>query len=241
MIYLLENAIKITQQARLQRKGKQDFQDMSATFNQYEEIPRHFIVDDELWGALQKADPETISRNCGVSFDPKQGHYLIPVLDEVYGVCPKDKKITKLTEGDASPEKFRVELTLFLLHYLLGTKNISLKGKPVSEKELKGGEMFFRGPHALSTQGISKKFGNNPDGFLAAGLKLKGEKIFLGDAAIELKAAPKIPITYVLWIEDEEFPASVKILFDPTIQEFLPLDIIYGLTIFTSHRLIESS
>jgi hypothetical protein len=214
---------------------------MSTTFNQHEEIFQHFSVDDELWKALQKADPETISRNCEVSFDHKQWLYIIPVLDEVYGVSPKNKKITKLIEGDASQEKFRVELTLFLLHYLLGTKHIPPEGKRVSEKELKGGEMFFRGPHVLSTQGIIKKFGNNPEGFLAAGLKLKGEKIGLGDAAIELKAAPRVPVTYVLWVEDEEFPASVKILFDPTIQEILPLDIIYGHTMFTSYRLIESS
>ena len=214
---------------------------MSTPFNQHEEISQHFIVDDELWWALQKVDPETISQNCDVTFDHKQGFYLIPVLDEVYGVSPKDKKITKLPESDASQKKFRVELTLFLLHYLLGTKNIPLEKKRVSGKELKSGEMFFRGPHALSTQGIIKKFGNNPEGFLAVGLKLKGEKIFLGDAAIELKAAPKAPITYVLWLEDEEFPASVKILFDPTIQEFLPLDIIYGLTIFISHRLVDNS
>jgi hypothetical protein len=130
---------------------------MSATFNQPEDISRHFIVDDELWEALQKADPETISRNCDVFFDHQQELYLIPVLDEVYGVFPKDKKITKLPDGDASQEKFGVELTLFLLHYLLGTKNILLEKKRVSEKELKGGEMFFRGPHALSTQGIIKK------------------------------------------------------------------------------------
>jgi hypothetical protein len=212
---------------------------MTTTFNQHEEISQHFIVDDELWKALQKADSETISRNCDVFFDHQQELYLIPVLDEVYGVSLKDKKITKPLESDASQKKFRVELTLFLLHYLLGTKNTPLEGKRISEKELKGGEMFFRGPHVLSTQGIIKKFGNNPEGFLAAGLKLKGKKIFLGDAAVELKAAPKVPITYVLWLEDEEFPASVKILFDPTIQEFLPLDIIYGLTMFISHRLVD--
>jgi hypothetical protein len=198
-------------------------------------------VDNELWEALQKADPETISRNCEVSLDHKQGFYIISVLDEVYGVSPKNKKITKLPESDASQEKFRVELTLFLLHYVLGTKNIPLERKRVSGKELKGGEIFFRGPHALSTQEIIKKFGNNPEGFLAAGLKLKGEKVNLGDAAIDLKAAPTIPITYVLWIADEEFPASVKILFDPTIQEFLPLDIIYGLRMFISHWLVDNS
>jgi len=241
LIYIVETAIKNYPACLPAPEKERYYENMSATFNQPEEISQHFIVDDELWGALQKADPETISRNCDVSFDYQQALYLIPVLDEVYGVSPKNKKITKLPEGDASQEKFRVELTLFLLHYLLGTKNISLKEKRVSEKELKGGEMFFRGPHALSTQGLLKKFGNNPEGFLAAGLKLKGEKIGVGDAAIALKASPKVPITYVLWIEDEEFPASVKILFDPTIQEFLPLDIIYGLTIFTSYRLVKNA
>ena len=183
---------------------------MSTTFNQHEEISQHFIVDDELWKALQKTDPETISRNCDVSFDHKQGLYIIPVLDKVYGVSPKDKKITKLPESDASQNKFRVELILFLLHYLLGTKNIPLEGRRVSGKELKGGEMFFRGPHALSTQGIIKKFGNNPEGFLAAGLKLKGEKIFLGDAAIKLKAAPKVPITLCALVRRRRVPRLGK-------------------------------
>jgi hypothetical protein len=55
----------------------------------------------------------------------------------------------------------------------LETKNIPLEKKTVSEKELKGGEMFFCGPHALSTQGIIKKFGNNPEGMVAVGVKLK--------------------------------------------------------------------
>ena len=161
------------------------------------------------------------------------------MLDEVYAVFPQDEKVEKLPLGNSSPEKFRVELTLFLLHYLLGTKDIPLTRERVSEKELKGGEMFFRGPHTLSTQGIMKKFGNNPKGFVAAGLKLKGEKLDIGDGGIELKAAPKVPLYYVLWAQDEEFPASVSILFDPVIQEFLPLDIIYGLTMFTTNRLIE--
>jgi hypothetical protein len=65
---------------------------MSTAFNQHEEISQHFIVNNELWEALQKADPETISRNCEVSFDHKQGFYIISVLDEVYGVSPKNNK-----------------------------------------------------------------------------------------------------------------------------------------------------
>jgi len=208
--------------------------------SEHEEIPQHFVVDNHLWETLKNANPEGISRICEVSFDEKDGCYQIPVLDEVYGVFPQDTKIVRYHEREATLEgKHRVELTLFLLHYLLGTKKVSLEGKRVSEKELSGGEMFFRGPHTLPVKGVIEKFGRNPKEFIDSGLRLGGKKIELGDASMELRAAPKIPVTYVLWAEDEEFPASVSILFDPTIQEFLPLDIIYGVTIVLSHRLVE--
>jgi len=203
-----------------------------------EEISQHFIVDDQLWKDLQSADPAIISQNCQVQFNAEEKYYLIPVLNEIYKVFPKEKILVKTIPDNSIPE-FQVELTLFLLHYLLGTKAIPLKGILVSEKDLKGGEMFFRGPHSLSVTGVIRKFGNDPEGFIAAGLRLNGKRVLLGDAAIELKPAPLIPLTYVLWKEDEEFPAAVKILFDPTIQEFLPLDVIYGITMFVSHRLIE--
>lgn len=208
--------------------------------SEHEEIPQHFVVDNQLWETLQGANPEKISRIWEVSFDEKDGCYQIPVLDEVYGVFPQDTKIVGLHRGETTlAGKHRVELTLFLLHYLLGAKEVFLEGKRVSEKELKGGEMFFRGPHALPVKRIIEKFGRNPKELIDSGIRLGGKKVELGDASIELKAAPKVPVTYVLWAEDEEFPASASILFDPTIQEFLPLDIIYGVTIVLSHRLVE--
>jgi len=208
--------------------------------SEQEEIPQHFVVDNQLWETLQGSNPEKICRIWEVSFDEQDGCYQIPVLDEVYGVFPQDAKIVGLHRGERTlAGKHRVELTLFLLHYLLGTKEVSLEGKRVSGKELKGGEMFFRGPHALPVKGIIEKFGRNPKELIDSGLRLGGKKVELGDASMELKAAPKVPVTYVLWAEDEEFPASASILFDPTIQEFLPLDIIYGVTIVLSHRLVE--
>ena len=106
---------------------------------EHEDIPQHFIIDNQLWETILDSDPEVISRNCEISFDRKDGFYRIPMLDEVY---PQDKKIVRQTEEKFPKEKYRVELTLFLLHYLLGTKGVPLEGKRVSEKELKGGEML---------------------------------------------------------------------------------------------------
>ena len=174
-----------------------------------------------------------------MSFDPKGQVYHVPVLNEVYGVSPEERTIINIYGGKSSFTNHQVDLALFLLHYLLGTKGIALSGKRVSEKELKGGEMFFRGPHTSPTKGLIEKYGKTPKGLIDAGLRVGGKPSELGDAAIELRVAPKIPVTYVLWAEDDEFPASVSILFDPTIQEFIPLDIIYGVTILTHHRLVE--
>lgn len=207
----------------------------------HEEIPQHFIIDNQLWARLREAEPNDICHNCEVYFDAEGYCYHIPVLAEVYGVFPEEETIVELTRGVPLAEHYQVEFTLFLLHYLLDATDRPLAGQRVSEKELPGGEMFFRGPHTLHTQGIQQKFGTNPQGLIVAGLKLHGRKVEQGDASVELLPAPKIPVTYVLWAADEEFPASVSILFDPTIQHFLPLDIIYGMCIFTAHRLLEAS
>ena len=205
----------------------------------HDEIPQHFVINDELWNSLEGADAETICHNCSVIYDYTQSCYRIPVLDEVYALFPREKKIVEIDNGTVPDEKLRVEFTLLLLHYLLGTKDIPLRGKLVSEKELKGGEMFFRGPHTLPTQEIIRKFGNDPRGLIKKGKALQGKQADLGDASVALLVAPRIPLTYVLWAADEEFSASVSVLFDPTIEEFLPLDIIYGACIYAAHRLTE--
>ena len=203
-----------------------------------ENLPDHFVIDDCLWEKLRDSDPDVICRNCKISFNSKERCYIVPVLNERYGISPWEEKIVRISDLNNNISTKEIELSLFLLHYLLGAKDIELRDDLVSEKDIKGGEMFFRGPHSLPVKRIIEKYGRDPNGFVSTGVKLGGIKVDFGDSAIELKAAPKIPITYVLWAEDEEFPASAKVLFDSTIREFLPLDIIYGITVFVYKSLI---
>jgi hypothetical protein len=39
-----------------------------------------------------------------------------------------------------------------------------------------------------------------------------------GDASIRIYPLPRVPITLVLWLEDEEFPAKVDLFFDSTVE-----------------------
>ncbi len=202
----------------------------------YDTLHDHFELDEALWNELDKLDPGMVSSNCSITFDNEKKCYTIPVLDTEYVVFPDDRKIIEL-DNENNSSKNSMELELFLMHYLIKTSGKPLTGKHASEKELKGGEMFFRGPHALPIDKIVKFFGSNARGLIDAGIRMKGEEAGFGDASITLYPAPKTPVTYVLWTADEEFPASVTTLFDLSIQDFLPLDVIYGMCIYTYQKL----
>lgn len=62
-----------------------------------------------------------------------------------------------------------------------------------------------------------------------------------GDAAVEVRALPRLPITFIFWQEDEEFPASISMLFDRTADRQLPLDVILALAQETMHQLVEKA
>lgn len=204
----------------------------------YDTLHDHCYIDDKLWEDLKNSDIETVCRNSGTSFDTEGNFYRIPVLDTEFAVFPEKKKIEELPGFKAINDN-EVEIYLYLLHYLLGAKDIPLAGKPVADKEIKGGEMFFRGLHALPTEDIINKFGRDTTGFIQAGKRLGGRVSEFGDASIELMAAPKLPVIYVLWAADDEFPASVTYLFDQTIGQFLPLDVIYGMCIYVHQRIVN--
>jgi len=55
--------------------------------------------------------------------------------------------------------------------------------------------------------------------------------------AYQFQAFPNIPITYIYWNGDEEFPASVQVLFDSSIKDYLPLEDIVFLSEMLSWKL----
>jgi hypothetical protein len=123
--------------------------------------------------------------------------------------------------------------------YLLKARNIPLSGRRVTEKELPGGDLFFRGPHELARGPILSRFGQDPNGLLRAGLALGGEPVPFGDAGLRFQVLPRVPLECILWAGDPEFPASLTFIFDASVSEHLPLDVILALAALVSGRLAE--
>jgi len=184
-------------------------------------------IDPKLWEELSIRDGNETSLRTAVRLDTERGCYLIPYLNRSYLVFPRERRIEGLSQG--GEEKLSFQFYLVLLTYLLRARAIPLSGRMMTGMEIKGGDLFFRGHHALFTKPLEKRFGTDPEAFLKAGLRLGGSKTDFGDVSFRLWPLPRIPLGYILWSADEEFPARVGVTFDASIAEQLPLDVTWAL------------
>ncbi len=88
---------------------------------------------------------------------------------------------------------------------------------------------FFVGPHALRLESLLERFGSDPEGFRRVAVELGGRLEDMADAAACLWPFPRIPLYFLLWQRDDEFPARVRVLFDRSIDACLPADAIWAL------------
>jgi hypothetical protein len=184
-------------------------------------------IDPRLWEELGTRDPYEISLRASVRFERERGYYLVPFLNRTYGVFPAARLIKRQdSHGD---EELSFQRYLVLITYLLRAQSLALSGRMATGAELRGGSFFFRGPHALFTEPLERHFGSDSEGFLAAGLRFGGTKMGFGNAAFRLWPLPRIPLSYVLWAADDEFPARIAVAFDPSVVDHLPLDVIWAL------------
>jgi len=196
-------------------------------------------TESEYWDELARLNPETVCIRTMADYQVRQRGYTLPILNQDYVVLPYQKEIRSFVEGGTPKgEDLTTQFILMVLFYFLKTKNIPLDRKWISEKDLLGGEAFFRGPHALSVDLIEKKYGDNPEGFIEAGKALGGTPVRFGDRSIAMDVFPRIPIIYILWMGDEEFPTKAGVLFDASIGSHFTLDMIWIMVHEVSKRLV---
>ncbi len=190
----------------------------------------------EYFDRLAARDPEEVRRLSGAFYDPVARAYTFGLLGQQFLIDPAARTITPL-EADQGPVDFQSGLVIIM--GLLQERDVLPSGQWVTERELPGGDLFFQGPHALPTGLLAKTFGRDQEAFVVAAEAIGGRSVDgPGDAAVRLQATPRLFITLVLWLADEEFKAQVKVLFDPASAEALPLDVLWALIFVVSRRLV---
>ena len=191
-------------------------------------------IDQTNFIDLQACDPNEVVQRTGCEFDDTGNQYFLTVWGHRYGVDLTHHTIVSLGSGSEIHHDY---LHLFILHYLMKSKKIPLSGEWVSEKDIPGGEAFFRGPHTIPTDEVTRAVKDDLALFAEKCEKLDGSPIDLADAAYRFDITPTIPVAVLYWQGDEDFPSESKLLFDKTIQDHLPLDIIYALAVAVCHSL----
>lgn len=132
---------------------------------------------------------------------------------------------------------------IILLHYLVGASGRELgplSGR-VPFEDLPAGRHYAPVFHKRVGRPLESAFGFEKYLFLEAGISLGGKEEDLGDASFTLFALPMVPITFILWAGDEEFPPAVKLLFDPAITGYLSLEDIVVLSKLAGNRIVKAA
>jgi hypothetical protein len=192
------------------------------------------IAREELLGT----DLQSRCKAAGVSCEsyPAEAHVNIPFFDEtVKFTIPgfifqssKDANITLVSK-------------IILLHYLIRASGADLGNELIPYEDIPTLRHYFPVYEKRVLKPLQSAFGNDRYSFLEAGLALGGVQREFGDSSFTLNALPKVPITFILWEGDDEFPPLVRTLFDPTIPGYLPLEDIVVISKLASTRILKQA
>jgi len=194
-------------------------------------------VPTEFWDDLSQKDMAILCEAAGADWDAPSG-MVMRFLNEEIRVDVTQRLLQRRKDGQWESWDHPY-LELMVLAYLLQVTHSRTKGQMVGVMDLKDAH-FFQGPHTIDTVPLVKRFGRDPEGLKVAGRQLGGSTLEMADAAICLEPFPKIPIYYVLWAGDDEFPAKLTVLFDKSIDLHLSADAIWGIVGLVSDALLNA-
>lgn len=190
---------------------------------------------EKAWEILRTLEPLHICRNASVLFDENTLSYRVKVFCYDFSICPTRRTI----QGNSSSAEHLIErYGYFFIHsclwYLIHAKDIPPSNKLVKPMDVKDGAMFFRGSHTLPLDNLANRYGDDKDAFLQRGKDLCAEILTYGDASLRLFPMPKIPVVFILWQKDDEFPPRADLLLESTCDVHLPIDIIWSIAMLST-------
>ncbi|MEW6002715.1 MAG: DUF3786 domain-containing protein [Nitrospirota bacterium] len=190
--------------------------------------------EEKAWEILKGLKPVDVCTRALVSYEKELNIYRLDSFGMDFYISPLKKEIkTQNPEGEVLLKKFSYFYIHSVLWYLINAKDIPLSGRLVKPDHIRGGEFFFRGSHRLPFDKLAERYSNNKAGFIRRGKDLSARILDYGDASLELLPLPRMPITLILWTDDEEFHPGVDLLFDSTCEIHLSIDIIWSAAMLT--------
>ncbi len=192
-------------------------------------------LHEELWEQLGRLDAGKTARKSMCQYLADCGQYVVVLLNRDYTVDPGQKNIL-----NAQGETAGFIEQLCILAYLINASDTPQAGKLVQPESLPGGDFFFRGIHTVSTDKLERCFGYCPGLLYEIVDRFDAQRCGYGDASIKLYVLARLPVTFVIWKCDDEFPPRASVLFDKNAHKQLPLDALLAAANFAIDSLIKA-
>ena len=194
---------------------------------------------DKLREALQQIPVNLLAEHAGAGYQalgPGRGEFRLslfdsPVLITYPGLVGFDAKT-----DDELPLAFQAVLA----YYFHTSDGAPLTGQWVSFADLPDGRMYNQAFQGYSGDELVKAFQLDVEAFKAACEKGGGVATLAGDAAYIFYALPRLPLLVNYWYGDEDFPSACKILFDSSVNQYLPTDVCAILGSMLTRRLVKN-
>jgi hypothetical protein len=188
------------------------------------------------WEILSGLRPQDICSGAKVAYDDAARAYTIKVFGIDFIVAPDARTITSNDpKAGLFLDRYKDLFKLSVVWYMTSAKDIPATGRLIRPLDVKGGQRFSSGTHLLPLDRIEERFGRDKVAFIERGLKFGAEIAKYGDAAVRLYPLPRVPVTIILWLQDEEYPARVTLFFDSTVDFQLSLsDIVWSVSLMAT-------
>ncbi len=155
----------------------------------------------------------------------------------------QESRITlpKVIVSSATGETLSPRDTLLVLHYLTTATGSPLTGKPVTFRELPDGSIYYPTFVKRCIKPLLNRFADKPESLIAAAEQMGGVKAETGDFSFKLSVLPRVPLTFSMWLGDEELPTEGNILFDSSVTGYLSTEDITVICEIIAWKLIKPS
>jgi Domain of unknown function (DUF3786) len=165
-------------------------------------------------------DIEEQCRKSGASYSREEKYATVAYLNRNYRINVSEGDVSFAESNEAVPLRDKI----LILHYFTRASGVPLTGKIITYKEVQEGINYYPTFFKRAIEPVLNNFKDQPQKLIDIARLLGGNKADYGDTAVTINAFPYVPLTVVLWQGDKEFPAEGNIMFDSTVQEYLPTE-----------------
>ena len=178
--------------------------------NNKEEVP--FAHYEELF---EKADPEEITRRCGVPFDGTA--FTVEFSGNTYSVTHPKFSIS-------SPNKdafalYSKQAQTFILRFLIEAEKRPFLGAFKTFREMPWGELYIEPFTGRCIKRSAFTFGTRISAFSKALDDMGAKKLTYADASYEIEVLPGYYLQFLVWEGDDEFPPNCQILYSDNFED----------------------